>query len=29
VLGYAPYTSYQYPGGLALQLIAPPPEPIP
>lgn len=29
VLGYAAYTSYQYPGGLALQLIAPPPEPIP
>jgi hypothetical protein len=25
VLGYAPYTSYQYPGGLDLQLIAPPP----
>jgi hypothetical protein len=26
VLGYAPYTSYQYPGGLDLQLIAPPPS---
>lgn len=28
-LGYAAYTSYGYPGGLALQLIAPPPKPIP
>ncbi len=29
VLGYAPYTSYQYPGGLGLVAIAPPPPPIP
>jgi hypothetical protein len=28
VMGYAPYTSYQYPGGLALKAIAPPPPPI-
>ena len=27
VLGYGLYTSYQYPGGLNLQLIAPPPPP--
>ena len=28
VMGYAPYTSYQYPGGLGLTAIAPPPPPI-
>lgn len=28
VIGYAPYTSYQYPGGLALEAIAPPPPEI-
>ena len=28
VIGYGAYTSYQYPGGLNLKLIAPPPEPI-
>lgn len=28
VIGYGSYTSYQYPGGLNLKLIAPPPEPI-
>jgi IgGFc binding protein len=28
VLGYGAYTSYQYPGGLNLKLIAPPPPPI-
>jgi IgGFc binding protein len=28
VLGYGSYTSYQYPGGLNLSLIAPPPPPI-
>lgn len=28
VIGYGKFTSYQYPGGLNLQLIAPPPEPI-
>jgi IgGFc binding protein len=28
VLGYGSYTSYQYPGGLNLTLIAPPPPPI-
>jgi hypothetical protein len=27
VLGYGAYTSYQYPGGLNLELIAPPPPP--
>lgn len=27
VLGYGRYTSYQYPGGLNLKAIAPPPEP--
>ena len=27
VVGYGNYTSYQYPGGLDLQLIAPPPPP--
>jgi hypothetical protein len=27
VLGYGEYTSYQYPGGLNLELIAPPPPP--
>ncbi len=29
VVGYGSYTSYQYPGGLNLTLIAPPPPPIP
>jgi IgGFc binding protein len=29
VVGYGSYTSYQYPGGLNLTLIAPPPQPIP
>lgn len=29
VLGYGAYTSYQYPGGLQLANIAPPPPPIP
>jgi hypothetical protein len=28
VVGYGSYTSYQYPGGLNLTLIAPPPPPI-
>jgi hypothetical protein len=28
VVGYGAYTSYQYPGGLNLTLIAPPPPPI-
>jgi hypothetical protein len=28
VLGYGNFTSYQYPGGLNLELIAPPPPPI-
>jgi hypothetical protein len=28
VLGYGNFTSYQYPGGLNLKLIAPPPPPI-
>jgi len=28
VMGYAAYTSYQYPGGLALEAIAPSPPPI-
>jgi hypothetical protein len=28
VMGYGAYTSYQYPGGLDLQMIAPPPPPI-
>lgn len=28
VMGYGAYTSYQYPGGLNLTLIAPPPPPI-
>ncbi len=28
VMGYARNTSYQYPGGLALQAIAPPPPPV-
>jgi hypothetical protein len=28
VMGYGSYTSYQYPGGLNLGLIAPPPPPI-
>ncbi|GMV15688.1 MAG: hypothetical protein AMXMBFR56_39120 [Polyangiaceae bacterium] len=28
VMGYGSYTSYQYPGGLNLTLIAPPPPPI-
>jgi IgGFc binding protein len=28
VMGYGAYTSYQYPGGLNLEIIAPPPPPI-
>jgi hypothetical protein len=28
VMGYGSYTSYQYPGGLNLTLIAPPPPPV-
>jgi hypothetical protein len=28
VLGYGFATSYQYPGGLNLQLVAPPPPPL-
>ena len=28
VVGYGNYTSYQYPGGLNLKGIAPPPPPI-
>lgn len=28
VLGYGSYTSYQYPGGLNLNTIAPPPPPL-
>jgi hypothetical protein len=28
VMGYGDYTSYQYPGGLDLKMIAPPPPPI-
>ena len=28
IIGYGSYTSYQYPGGLNLKLIAPPPEPL-
>ncbi len=29
IMGYGAYTSYQYPGGLSLQQIAPPPPPLP
>jgi hypothetical protein len=28
VMGYGEYTSYQYPGGLNLEVIAPPPPPV-
>jgi hypothetical protein len=28
VMGYGSYTSYQYPGGLNLEAIAPPPPPV-
>jgi hypothetical protein len=28
VLGYGLYTSYQYPGGLNLEIIAPPPDEV-
>jgi hypothetical protein len=28
ILGYGAYTAFQYPGGLDLQHIAPPPPPV-